>query len=254
MIVCRGKNPPRVPNRKNFDTFIQMMGKAAKFTVMALVLTLAWLVLSWPAASQRTSDPAAIMSRVQEKYDRAGSFKTWFRQETRLPEARHGDQASGVMHFQQPSRMRWEYQSPPDQKKEVISDGSQVWIYIPEDALVLVYPLNQVLRSDLVLRFFSGLGEVQNDFQISWQRPPESGASYVIKLVPRQRQAELQHLILTIDPYTHVVENLEFSNALGETTRFAFSGTILGASKPPQFFTFVPPPGVQVVREAPGTR
>jgi len=231
-----------------------MRGRTAKFTVMALVLVLAWLIQAWPAASQRTPDPAEVMTRVQKNYDQAGGFKTWFRQETRPPGARHGDKASGVMYFQKPSRMRWEYQSPPDQQKEVISDGRQVWIYIPEDSLVLVYPLNQVLRSDLVLRFFSGIGEVQNDFQISWQRPPEPGANYVIKLVPLKRQAELQHLILTIDPFTHIVANLEFSNTLGEVTRFDFSGTILGDRKPPQFFTFVPPPGVQVVREAPGTR
>jgi outer membrane lipoprotein carrier protein len=221
---------------------------------MVLVLTLAGLGGAWPAAAQRTPDPSGIMARVQEKYDQAGSFKTWFRQETRQSETGPGDKASGVMYFQQPSRMRWEYLSPPDQKKEVISDGHQVWIYIPEDALVLVYPLNQVLRSDLVMRFFSGIGAVQEDFHLSWQRPPELGASYVIRLVPRQPQAELQRLILTIDPYTHIVENLEFSNALGETTRFAFSGTILGVRQPPQFFTFVPPPGVQVVREAPGAR
>ena len=218
---------------------------------MAVVLTLVWLVQAWPAAAPGNPDPSAVMTRVQEKYDRARSFKTWFRQETRPPGAHQGDKASGVMYFQQPSRMRWEYQSPPDQKKKVISDGHQVWIYIPEDDLVMVYPLNQVLRSDLVLRFFSGIGEVQKDFQISWQRPPEPGSNYVIKLVPRQRQADLQRLILTIDPYTHIVQDLEFSNTLGETTRFAFSGTLLGARKPPQFFTFIPPPGVQVVREAP---
>lgn len=228
-----------------------MMGKTARFTVMAMVLTLALLLQAWPAASQEVPEPSEVITLVQKKYDRAGSFKTWFRQETRQSGASRGDTASGVMYFQKPKRMRWEYQNPPDQKKEVISDGNQVWIYIPEDSLVLVYPLNQVLRSDLVLRFFSGIGELQQDFHLSWKRPPELGASYVIELVPRQAQAELRRLILTIDPYTHIVENLEFSNALGETTRFAFSGTILGANKPAQFFTFTPPPGVQVVREGP---
>jgi outer membrane lipoprotein carrier protein len=228
-----------------------MMGKTL---LSAVVLILALLVWSWPAASQPAPDPSEVMAKVQEKYDQAGSFKTWFRQETRAPGARQGDKASGVMYFQKPSRMRWEYQRPPDQKKEVISDGHQVWIYIPEDALVMVYPLNQVLRSDLVLRFFSGIGEVQKDFTLSWERPPEPGASSVIKLVPRQPQAELQRLILTINPFTYNVEKLEFSNALGETTSFAFSGTVLGVKQPPQFYTFTPPPGVQVVRETPGTR
>jgi outer membrane lipoprotein carrier protein len=111
-----------------------------------------------------------------------------------------------------------------------------------------------VLRSDLVLRFFSGIGEIPQDFRLFWQRPPEAGLNYVIRLEPRQPQAELKRLILTINPQTYLVENLEFSNALGEETRFAFSRTAMGVKVAPAFFTFTPPPGVQVVREAPGVR
>ena len=230
------------------------MRKTKKSNVITLIFSMALMLCFLPTSSQATPDPSKVMAQVQEKYDKAGGFKTWFRQETRQPGTSQVDTASGVMYFQTPSRMRWQYQTPPDQKKEVISDGRQVWIYIPEDALVMVYPLNQVLRSDLVLRFFSGIGKVQEEFQLSWERPPETGANYVIKLVPRKPQAELQRLILTINPYTNIVENLEFSNALKETTRFAFSGTNLGVRQPSQFFTFIPPPGVQVVREAPGAR
>ena len=67
-------------------------------------------------------------------------------------------------------------------------------------------------------------------------------------------QAELKRLILTINPQTYVVENLEFNNSLGEETSFAFSRTTLGVKQPPAFFTFSPPPGVQVVRENQGAR
>lgn len=223
-----------------------------KFAVQALVLAV--MMAAAPAFPQVVTDLAEIMVKVQEKYDKAGSFKTLFRQETRQPGMGQGDQASGVMYFQKPSRMRWQYENPPDQKKEVISDGSQVWIYIPEDAIAMVYPLKQMLRSDLVLRFFSGLGEVTQDFRLSWERPPDAGISYVIRLDPRQPQAELKRLILTINPQTYVVENLEFNNALGEETRFTFSRTSLGLKQPAKFFTFTPPPGVQIVREAPGVR
>ena len=115
------------------------MFRMTKFALYFVGLAL--LLWTWPAASQPAApDPSDIMASVQEKYDQAGSFKTWFRQETRQRGAAQGDKASGVLYFQRPSRMRWKYQSPADQKKEVISDGHQVWIYIPEDALVLVYP------------------------------------------------------------------------------------------------------------------
>ena len=225
-----------------------------KSIMPAVVLILAVIMWALPASPQQAPIPAEIMAKVQEKYDQAGSFKTWFRQETRQAGTGQGDRASGVMFFQKPSRMRWQYENPPDQKKEVISDGSQVWIYIPDDAIAMVYPLKQMLRSDLVLRFFSGIGEVNKDFRLSWQRPPDAGVNYIIRLEPRQPQAELKLLILTINPQTYLVENLEFSNSLGEVTSFAFSRTNLGIKQAASFFTFSPPPGVQVVREAPGAR
>ena len=231
-----------------------MRSSLSRHVLPAVMIALAVALLAFPVFPQQLANPAEIMTKVQEKYDQAGSFKTWFRQETRQAGTGHGDTASGVMYFQKPSRMRWQYESPPDQKKEVISDGSQVWVYIPDDAVAMVYPLRQMLRSDLVLRFFSGIGEVTQDFQLSWQRPPDAGVSYVIKLEPRRPQAELKRLILTINPQTYVVENLEFNNSLGEETSFAFSRTTLGVKQPPAFFTFSPPPGVQVVRENPGAR
>jgi len=48
------------------------------------------------------------------------------------------------------------------------------------------------------------------------------------------------------------VEKLEFANALGEETRFAFSQMDLNIRLEPGFFIFTPPPGVQVVREGRG--
>ncbi|MFI5355230.1 MAG: outer membrane lipoprotein carrier protein LolA, partial [Desulfobaccales bacterium] len=66
---------------------------------------------------------------------------------------------------------------------------------------------------------------------------------------PKKEQAELKRLTLTINPKTYLVDKLEFSNALGEETRFAFSQIKLDVKLAPDFFSFTPPPGVQVVRE-----
>ena len=117
----------------------------------------------------------------------------------------------------------------------------------------MVYKLDKVLRSDLVMRFFSGIGLVQKDFNISWQRPPREGASYVIDLFPKKDQPELKRLTLTINPDTYLVEKLDFTNALGEESRFTFTQVKLGCPLGPTFFTFTPPPGVQVIRETPGS-
>ena len=215
-----------------------------------VLLLVCCLLAPLPAPGAPT--PQEVVSRVQAQYDQAGGFKARFRQESRLQAATQGEKAEGLLYFQKPCRMRWQYENPPEQKKEIVADGREVWIFIPQDAVVMVYPINKVLRSDLVMRFFSGMGELSRDFQISWNRPPEAGADYVVDLFPRQAQPELKRLTLTINPRTYLVEKLEFANALGEETRFAFSQVQLNIRLEPGFFTFTPPPGVQVVRENQG--
>ncbi len=200
----------------------------------------------WAASAEE------VVAQVQKVYDKAGAFKAYFRQESRLKAANQADVAEGWMYFMKPCRMRWQYEAPPEQKKEIVADGRQVWMYMPQDSLVMVYKLDQVLRSDLVMRFFSGMGQFQKDFQISFGRPPTAGAPYVIDLVPHKPEAELKRLTLTINPRTYQVEKLEFANALGEETRFTFSRAELNLPLDANFFTFTPPAGVQVVRESPG--
>ncbi len=190
-----------------------------------------------------------VIAQVQKQYDSTGVFKTRFRQESRLKSQGAGDTAEGVLYFKKPSQMRWDYQAPAAQKKEVIADGREVYIYIPQDKTVMVYPMKQVMRSDLVMRFFSGIGELQRDFTVAWQTPYQGSGPMKIVLKPTKAQPDLKELTLTIDPQTYLVQTLEFSNAYGDFTRMNFSSTQLNVSLDANFFRFTPPPGVQVVRE-----
>ncbi|AEB10235.1 LolA family protein [Desulfobacca acetoxidans] len=215
----------------------------------AAMILLVWGFCLGPAGPAVAVSPEEIITQVQKKYDATGMFKTRFRQESQLKTAGAPDTAEGWLFFKKPSRMRWQYQYPPEQKKEVIADGREVSIYIPQDRMVMVYPLNQVLRSDLVMRFFSGMGRLQTDFTVTWDRPYQIHEPIRIRLKPVKPQPELKHLILTIDPETFLVQALEFSNAYGDHTRMSFTQTQLDIKLAPGFFTFIPPPGVEIVRD-----
>ena len=142
-----------------------------------------------PLAAAGADSPEEVMTKVQAQYDKTGAFQARFQQESRLKAMQQTDSAAGWMYFQKPSRMRWQYEMPAAQKKEVVSDGRLVWMYMPQDSVVMVYKVDQVLRSDLVMRFFSGIGQFQKDFTISWNRPPKEGESLVIDLFPKKEQA-----------------------------------------------------------------
>jgi outer membrane lipoprotein carrier protein len=217
------------------------------------LIAVALLVCLSPLSASAEVTSEAVINRVQALYDQAGGFQARFFQESRLKAAGTSDSAAGWMYFMRPCRIRWQYETPPEQKKEVVSDGRLVWMYTPADAVVMVYKLDQVLRSDLVMRFFSGIGLVQKDFNIAWQRPPREGVNYVIDLFPKKEQPELKRLTLTINPDTYLVEKLSFTNALGEESRFTFTQVKLGMPLGSSFFTFTPPAGVQVIRETPGS-
>jgi outer membrane lipoprotein carrier protein len=218
-----------------------------------LLIPVALLLCLWPFCAAAEVTPEAVITKVQTLYEKAGGFQARFLQDSRIKATGASDSAAGWMYFMRPCRMRWQYETPPEQKKEIVSDGRLVWMYMPADSVVMVYKLDQVLRSDLVMRFFSGMGLVQKDFNISWQSPPRKGGNYVIDLFPKKDQPELKRLTLTINPDTYLVEKLDFSNALGEESRFTFTQVKLEVPLGPTFFTFTPPPGVQVIRETPGS-
>ena len=222
------------------------LGVAGRGWIFLLALLLGSL---GPAAPGWPLTPAEVITQVQKQYEATGVFKTRFRQESRLKSQAAGDSAEGILYFKKPARMRWEYQTPAAQKKDVVVDGREVFIYVPQDKTVMIYPLSQVMRSDLVMRFFSGLGEIQKDFQISWQTPYAGAGPLRILMVPRQPQPELKDLVLTVDPHTYLVQALEFTNAYGDFTRMTFSGMQVNVTLDPGLFRFTPPPGVQVVRE-----
>jgi outer membrane lipoprotein carrier protein len=222
----------------------RMVMKTSFFLVLLPLL----LVLA-PLTVGAAQSPEEVMKKVQARYDKTEAFQARFEQESRLKASQQTDSAAGWMYFMKPSRMRWQYEVPASQKKEVVCDGRLVWMYMPQDGLVMVYKVNQVMRSDLVMRFFSGIGQFQRDFTISWNRPPQEGEDLVIDLFPKKEQPELKRLTLTINPKTYLVDRLQFSNALGEETRFAFSQIKLDVKLGADFFHFTPPPGVQVVQQ-----
>ncbi len=229
--------------RKQNGWLKQALAKWGTILLLALGLGLG------PAGPGWAVTPEEVVSKVQKQYDSTGVFKTRFRQESRLKSQGAGDSAEGLLYFKKPSQMRWDYQAPAAQKKEVIADGREVHIYIPQDKTVMVYPMKQVMRSDLVMRFFSGIGELQRDFTVAWHIPYQGSGPMRILLKPTKAQPDLKDLVLTIDPNTYLVQTLEFTNAYGDFTRMNFSGTQLNVSLDPNFFKFTPPPGVQVVRE-----
>ena len=188
--------------------------------------------------------PEEVVTRVQKQYDSTGVFKTHFRQESKLKNQSTGDTAEGLLYFKKPSQMRWDHQSPAAQKKEVIADGRDVYIYMPQDKTVMVYPMK---RSDAFRPGHAVLFRASANCRgiLRYPGTPRIRDTDPMRILlkPAKPQPDLKDLVLTIDPQTYLVQTLEFSNTYGDFTRMSFSGTQLNVSLQPGFLQICPAAG-----------
>jgi len=82
---------------------------------------------------------------------------------------------------------RWDYQLPNEQ--QILSNGTRLWVYVPENRQVIVSEVDQVEAEygDNPAAFFSGLGNLAQNFDIAWGngRRDEAG-HYRLLLTPKR--------------------------------------------------------------------
>lgn len=82
---------------------------------------------------------------------------------------------------------RWDYRLPNEQ--QVLSDSSTLWVYVPENRQVIVSDVGQVEAEygDNPAAFFTGLGDLAQNFDIAWgkSRRDEAG-HYALLLTPKR--------------------------------------------------------------------
>ena len=149
---------------------------------------------------------------------------------------------SGSVVFGDPPRMRWNYTSP--EKKLFVFDGSQSWFYVPGDNQVTLGRVNDARKRELP---FLLLGDpaARNRHFIVKQRTQRG--SVVTTLQPRDSRALIRSVTVSINPATHLIQRIDYSDREGNRTAFSFSG-YHRASASASTFRFDPPAGVQIVR------
>jgi outer membrane lipoprotein carrier protein len=130
-------------------------------------------------ATQQISDFSAdfvqlstvvAIDRVQR-----GAGQVWFK----FPPETRGSSAMPMF--------RWDYQLPNEQ--QILSDGTSLWVYVPENRQVIVSQVGEIEDEygDNPAAFFTGLGNLAQNFDIAWgkSRRDENG-HYILLLTPKR--------------------------------------------------------------------
>lgn len=216
------------------------------FTVIYLLVGLLLL----PATGQSASlTPVQIAEKIQATYEKTASFKADFLQTSSISSMEHRQRkGSGTMVIQKPGLLRWDYTSP--EKQVLVSDGEMFSLYFAVENQMIVTPAKEYLREDVTYNFFSGKGNLLNDFEVIAVMPDqEKQGSLAIKLIPKKTHAQVETMNVWVDEGTFLVNRLEIMDHLGSVTNLLLFNTVVNSPMPEDFFQFSPPEGTEIIEQ-----
>lgn len=150
--------------------------------------------------------------------------------------------SSGKMALQKPGKFRWEVQSPD--KQLIIADGKNIWIYDVDLEQVIVRKIDSRHSNNPAMLLSGSVRQLANDFLISKINKP-GGDWFALK--PKGKNTMFQEVQLEFVE-NKLISMLVIDN-LGQKNLFAFKNVKINRKLSRSLFKFVPPKGVDVIRE-----
>lgn len=188
-----------------------------------------------------------LTARIQETYEKTEDMKALFIQDVTIKSLRKTEREEGTFYFKKPRMIRWDYVLP--KPKKLIVNENEMWLYVPEDRVAYVQDTKDALDSKTIIRFFSGVGKIGEDFHLQYSDPPVTrSGDYLLILTPNSRQAGVEKLYLTVDRSDLRIKECKFTDLYGNITRLIFKNMRLNSGLPSKLFVFVPPAGVETAK------
>jgi outer membrane lipoprotein carrier protein len=149
--------------------------------------------------------------------------------------------AAGRLYLQRPGKFRWDYTKPSEQL--VLADGKQIWFYDKDLAQANVRDMDTSLASTPA-SLLSGSGSVSTQFNVT-AMPPSVGLTWY-QLVPKHADTDFQVVRIGFTKSGELA-SMFLADKLDQITQLTFSNSKRNDKFAPDLFTFVPPPGVDVI-------
>lgn len=210
------------------------------------------------------SELKTVVSTIEGGYRQLKDLQADFSQKTTVAALKRDEKGSGEILMKRPAgtaaMFRFDYKKP---KQQIVSDGKQVWFYIPENKQVMVSDLKAMLaQGGVALNYLTGLGTVSRDFTISFSgKGRDSKGNWLIDLIPKQSGQAFAKLQLTIsssavdrylksgeaeDPFP-IISSVVFDQ-MGNRTAIDYSKIKVNQGLSSERFSFKIPKGVEVIK------
>ncbi len=227
-----------------------MKPKLILFLLFSLVFFWAQTALCQDAPRTLNANKAApklsldeVIDRVERRYAASG-FEARFLQVSTINAMDITDTATGRIFVKRPGMMRWEYQKPEPQT--IITDGSTLWIYRPEDRQVMIGKAPDFFRNGKGAGFLSDIRLLRNKFYITLLNELNND-SYRLQLLPLEQTFDLSLIHLLISTKTFDIVRIVTYNSYDDKTRIDLSNIQFHQNLDDALFTFKIPEGTEIL-------
>lgn len=232
--------------------------------ILAVLILFVSVTPAYPAPADGTADLKIVVTSLEEGYRLLKDLQADFSQKTTILAVKREERGNGELALKRPTggaaMFRFDYRKP---RQQIVSDGRQVWYYIPENRQVMVSDVKAMLaQGGVALNYLTGLGNVSRDFTIAFLGKGRDGkGNYLLDLVPKKGGQAFSRLQLTIsaaavDKYREkgeaqepfpIIASVVFDQ-MGNRTTIEYSKVKVNQGIPSGKFTFKVPAGVEIIK------
>jgi outer membrane lipoprotein carrier protein len=197
----------------------------------------------WLSSTLLLASTAALASPTSDVEKALNGLASWSADFTQTIDDGHGKvmrSASGKLYLQKPGKFRWDYVQPSEQL--ILADGKQIWFYDKDLQQANVRDMDASLTSTPAV-LLSGSGSLSSQFDVT--ALPDSGGLQWFQLIPKHADTDFQ--LVRIGFLKGELSSMFLADKLNQVTQLTFSNSKRNAKFAPDVFTFVPPPGVDVI-------
>ena len=188
--------------------------------------------------------PSAYASPASDVEKYLNGLASWSADFEQTIDDGHGNvlrSAAGRLYLQRPGKFRWDYSQPSEQL--VLADGKQIWFYDKDLAQANVRDMDTSLASTPA-SLLSGSASVSSQFNVT-AMPPSVGLQW-FQLIPKHSDTDFQLVRIGFNKSGELA-SMFLADKLNQITQLTFSNSKRNDKFAPDLFSFVPPPGVDVI-------
>ena len=172
------------------------------------------------------------------------SLTAGFTQKAIGKNSRMRQNTSGTMAILRPGRFRWDILKPS--KQFIIADGKQLWIYDVSLQQVTVANLHRSIGQSPALLLSGQSKNLLRDYQVDRLKSRGKGQWYLLRA--KSRNATYQ--VVKLHFVKGIIHQMAITDSLGQSSIVTFYHVTVNPKLSKNIFSFVPPKGVDVVRQS----